>query len=93
MGASEGKPGEVMRISETPMLPLGDGEWVEVSHEDNTGWERWQQVSNISHYFDADTAPKELLPWLAQLAESPTPDHEVYETGSYTNLILFMRRD
>ena len=48
LGASEGKPGGVMGIFETPMLPLGDGEFVEVSQEDNTGWEPWEQVSDFS---------------------------------------------
>ena len=67
LGASEGKPGEVMRISETPMLPLGDGEWVEVSLEDNTGWEPWQQVSDFSQsspedkHFVCDPVAGEIL--------------------------------
>ncbi len=67
LGASEGRPGEVMRISETPMLPLGEGEQVEVSREDNTGWEPWEQVSDFSQsgpedkHFVCDPVAGEIL--------------------------------
>ena len=67
LGSSQGKPGEAMRISETPMLPLGDGEWVEVSQENNTGWEPWQQVSDFSQsgpedkHFVCDPVAGEIL--------------------------------
>ena len=56
-----------MRISETPILPLGDGEFVEVSLEDNTGWEPWQQVSDFSQsgptdkHFVCDPVAGEIL--------------------------------
>ena len=67
MGASSGKPGEVMSVSETPMLPLDEGEWVEVSREDNSGWEQWQQVSDFSQsgpedkHFVCDPVTGEIL--------------------------------
>ena len=48
MGISDGRPGQVMRVSETPMLPLDPEEIVEVEREDNTGWEAWQQVSDFA---------------------------------------------
>jgi len=39
----------VMTLPESPMLPLGSGETVEVEREDNTGWEEWRQVSEFSN--------------------------------------------
>ena len=48
LGASNGKPGQTMGVSQVPMLPLGTGETVEVEREDNTGWEQWEQVPDFS---------------------------------------------
>ena len=48
LGTSDGKTGQVMKISQVPILPLGPGETVEVEAEDNSGWEAWEQVSEFS---------------------------------------------
>ncbi len=48
LGTSNGKPGQVMKVAQVPMLPLGPGEVVEVQKEDNTGWEAWQEVKDFS---------------------------------------------
>lgn len=48
IGTSNGKPGQAMKVSRVPMLPLEQGETVEVQREDNAGWEPWQQVSDFS---------------------------------------------
>ena len=48
LGVSDGKPGQAFRVSEVPMRPLEQGETVEVQLEDNTGWEKWEQVEDFS---------------------------------------------
>ncbi|WP_331730330.1 putative baseplate assembly protein (plasmid) [Kitasatospora sp. NBC_00070] len=46
MGVSEGVPGQGFSTAHTPVLTGADEAVVEVSTE--TGWERWQQVSNFA---------------------------------------------
>jgi predicted phage baseplate assembly protein len=48
LGPSNGKPGQTMRVSQVPMLPLEPGETVDVQREDDGGWEPWQQVADFS---------------------------------------------
>ena len=48
LGISEGKPGQAIRVSQIPALPLTSEETVEVELADNSGWESWQLVSDFS---------------------------------------------
>ena len=49
LGASDGTPGQVMRVSQLPMLPLTEEENLEAQREDDAGWESWQQVPDFSN--------------------------------------------
>jgi len=46
LGRSDGKPGQRFSVSQTPMLPLGRGETVEVEVE--AGWEKWEEVPDFA---------------------------------------------
>ena len=46
LGLSSGKPGQRFQVAQTPMLPLGRGETVEVETE--AGWEKWEEVPDFS---------------------------------------------
>ena len=48
LGLSDGNPGQVMTVADGPMLQLAEGETVEVEREDETGWEKWEQVDDFS---------------------------------------------
>jgi predicted phage baseplate assembly protein len=48
LGVSNGKPGQAMRASRTPMLALRPDETVEVERTDGAGWEAWEQVADFS---------------------------------------------
>ena len=54
LGTSDGKTGQVMKVSRAPILPLGPNETVEVEAQDNSGWEPWEQVSEFSQSGPSD---------------------------------------
>ncbi len=67
LGVSDGKAGQVFRVSEGPMLPLAEGETVQVEREDGSGWEQWTQVEDFARsgpedkHFVCDPATGEIL--------------------------------
>ena len=100
LGISDGKPGQVMTLPESPMLPLGSGETVEVEREDDTGWEEWQQVSEFSQVgpedkvFMSDPVAGEIL--FGPAIRSPNGEDTRYGAtpprGSHVRLSSYRRR-
>lgn len=56
IGASNGKPAQTMRVSHFPMMPLSEGETIEVENEDGSGWGKpWTLVESFANSGPDDT--------------------------------------
>ena len=54
LGISNGKPGQLLKLLNAPILPRTEGETVEVETEDGE-WEAWQEVDTFAYSGPADS--------------------------------------
>jgi predicted phage baseplate assembly protein len=55
LGESDGTPGQSFRLRHAPVLPPGDGEFLEVLDPESGGWQRWERRESF-----ADSGPEDL---------------------------------